>query len=96
MTTKTSRSRRLLIQSAATLAAGTVIGGVQIPKATAQTKLSKEAVKYQDKPNGEKECDDCIQFIPGKTAGAAGTCKVVEGSIDPHGYCIAFVPKPKG
>jgi hypothetical protein len=36
-----------------------------------------------------------MQFIPGATPKANGTCKVVEGVISPHGYCIAFTPKPK-
>jgi hypothetical protein len=96
MTAETKLTRRLLIQSAATFAAGAVLGGIRTSSAAEQAKLSKEAMKYQDKPNGEKECDDCIQFIPGKSADAPGTCKVVQGSINPHGYCIAFVPKPKG
>ena len=43
-----------------------------------------------------KDCDDCIQFVPGPTSEAAGSCKVVAGSISPHGYCLAFTPKPPG
>jgi hypothetical protein len=42
-----------------------------------------------------KDCDDCSQFVPGKTARDLGTCKIVEGEINPHGHCIAFTPKPK-
>jgi hypothetical protein len=26
----------------------------------------------------------------------AGSCKVVAGAISPHGYCLAFTPKPSG
>lgn len=59
-------------------------------------KLSKAEVQYRDRPNGGKDCDDCIQFVPGPTAEAAGSCKVVAGSISPHGYCLAFTPKPAG
>jgi hypothetical protein len=57
-------------------------------------KASKEAMKYQDHPNGDKRCDTCVQFIAGKTPDAMGTCKVVAGEISPSGYCIAWAPKP--
>ena len=42
-----------------------------------------------------KDCDDCSQFVPGETATDLGTCKIVEGAINPHGHCFAFTPKPK-
>ena len=62
----------------------------------APNKLSKEAVKYTDAGNVEgKDCDDCSQFVPGKTAKEPASCKIVEGPINPHGHCIAFSPKPK-
>jgi hypothetical protein len=62
----------------------------------AQTKLAKSAVQYVDAGKEEgKDCDDCIQFIPGKTRQGMGTCKIVEGEINPHGHCIAFTPKPR-
>jgi hypothetical protein len=59
-------------------------------------KLSKAEVQYLDRPNGGKDCDDCIQFVPGPTPKAAGSCNVVAGFISPHGYCLAFTPKPSG
>jgi hypothetical protein len=62
----------------------------------APAKLGKAAVQYVDAGEEEsKDCDDCIQFVPGRTASALGTCKIVEGAINPHGHCIAFTPKPK-
>ena len=96
MVAKAKLSRRLFVKSAVMLVGGAALEGVRPSPATAQTKLSKAAVKYQTKPNGEKECDDCIQFVPGASADAMGTCKVVEGEISPHGYCIAFVAKKAG
>ena len=63
--------------------------------ARAEGKLAKADVKYQDQPNTGKDCDDCLHFIPGATADAKGSCKVVEGVISPHGYCAAFTRKPK-
>ena len=62
----------------------------------ADAKLAKSAVQYVDDgkvPN--KDCDDCIQFIPGAKADGVGTCRIVAGAINPHGHCIAFSPKPK-
>ena len=60
------------------------------------SKLSKDAVKYTDAGNAEgKDCDDCSQFVPGKSVKGTATCKIVEGPINPHGHCIAFSPKPK-
>src|SRR5438034_5840464 len=62
----------------------------------ADKKLAKSAVQYEDlAKKAGTDCDDCIQFVPGKTAIALGTCKIVEGEINPHGHCIAFTPKPK-
>ena len=62
----------------------------------AETKLAKSAVQYVDAGKVEgKDCDDCIQFVSGKTAKDSGSCKIVEGVINPHGHFIAFSPKPK-
>jgi len=65
-----------------------------MPKAIA-AKLSKADVQYQDQPKSGKDCDDCIQFVPDPKRKNMGTCKVVEGAVSAHGYCLAFTPKPK-
>lgn len=54
---------------------------------------SKAQFKYQDKPNGSKQCSNCTFFIPGSSATANGTCKIVQGDISPKGYCIAYSAK---
>ena len=59
-------------------------------------KLTKAEVQYRGRPNDGKDCDDCIQFVPGTSPNATGSCKVVAGAISPHGYCLAFTPKPSG
>ena len=71
---------------------GGVIGAVGIVgatpnQATAQPKISKVAVNYQDHPDGDKRCDKCAQFQP------PDACKVVEGSISPQGSCRIFMLK---
>ena len=56
-------------------------------EALAQAKATKEAMKYQDKPSGDKQCSNCLQFV------APDGCKVVDGTVSPSGYCIAWVKK---
>jgi hypothetical protein len=90
------KSRRSLLKRAVLLAGVAAVPLLAHTRgAFAANKLAKADVKYQDKPDAGKDCDDCLQFIPGATPKAPGTCKVVEGAINPHGYCIAFTPKPK-
>ena len=90
-------SRRNALQTGLGVVTGAALAGVAATGAwAADSKLAKPAVKYVDAGKDEgKDCDDCIQFVPGKTAKDPGTCKIVEGSINPHGHCIAFSPKPK-
>jgi hypothetical protein len=93
----TGVSRRSLVKGGVCALAGIAIASLTGTRVSAaDTKLAKSAVQYVDagKEQG-KDCDDCIQFIPGKTPEAMGTCKIVEGEINPHGHCIAFTPKPK-
>lgn len=89
-------SRRSIIKGGVSALAGIAIA--LLPRArlsAAETKLAKAAVRYVDAgKEAGKDCDDCIQFIPGKTPDSMGTCKVVEGEINPHGHCLAFTPKP--
>lgn len=81
-------SRRSLL-SQALLLTGAALTASVVPsrQASAQQKASKMAMKYQDKPNGDMHCSNCMQFVP------PASCKVVEGVISPNGYCIAWVKK---
>jgi len=62
----------------------------------ADGKARKADMQYQDKPKDGQDCDDCIHFVPGKSAKAMGQCQIVEGPISPNGWCIEFQPKKKG
>jgi hypothetical protein len=89
-------SRRSLITGGIRALAGIAIVSLSATRTgAAETKLAKSVVQYEDvgKQKGA-DCDDCVQFIPAKAANALGTCKIVEGEINPHGHCIAFTPKP--
>ena len=88
MNSSNKLTRRSLLGRAAWLAGATLAGTiVPIKLASAQQKVSKEAMKYQDKPNGSMQCSNCMQFEP------PSSCKVVAGTISPNGYCIAWVKK---
>ena len=90
-------SRRVVLQRGLGAITGAALAGVAGTAArAAEAKLAKSAVQYVDAGKDEgKDCDDCAQFLPGKTEKDNGTCKIVEGAINPHGHCIAFTPKPK-
>jgi hypothetical protein len=85
--------RHVLKCAAAALAAIPVVISAKA-LAAESAKTSKATMKYQDHPNGKQRCDGCLQFIPGSSPKAHGTCKVVAGDISPQGWCIAFAPKP--
>ena len=82
--TEASASRRAL------LLAGVGLVLVSVPRrAGAQQKVAQKLVQYQEKPKGALECDKCLHFI------APNSCKMVDGKINPKGWCALFAPKPK-
>jgi hypothetical protein len=58
-----------------------------------ESKSSQASMHYQTTPNGSMQCSKCRFFVPGKDAQSDGTCQVVDGSISPNGYCMAFAAK---
>jgi hypothetical protein len=63
--------------------------------AAAKNDALRTAFKYQDTPDGDKMCSNCMHFVPGKTADAPGGCNLLAGDteISPKGYCTAWVKK---
>ena len=51
-------------------------------------KVSQKIVKYQDTPKGELRCDNCALFE------APSSCKTVDGTIAPQGWCAVYAKKP--
>jgi hypothetical protein len=47
--------------------------------------LAQKAVSYQATPKGEARCDNCKQFT------APSSCKIVDGSVEPSGWCTVYV-----
>ena len=68
--------------------AGLVLAGAARP-AEAQQKMAQKLVQYQQQPKGSQQCELCLHFV------APSSCKLVEGTINPKGWCALFAPKPK-
>jgi len=63
----------------------------------AQNAQMRTALKYQDQPNKDQRCGNCMQFVPGKTPKDRGECKIMPGDteISPNGWCTAWVAAAK-
>jgi hypothetical protein len=82
----TKLSRRSLLQGAACAACAVPILLVTSEAALA-AKVSQASVHYKNSPNGDKKCSTCKQFV------APSTCKSVQGTISPNGYCNIWTKK---
>jgi hypothetical protein len=51
-------------------------------------KVSQASVQYQAQPKGDLKCSDCMHFNA-----ESSTCKLVEGSISPEGWCSLWSKK---
>jgi hypothetical protein len=78
-------SRRAVLWTGVGALAATLIPA----RAGAQAKIPPKLVQYQEKPKGPQECDNCLQFV------APSSCKLVDGKINPKGWCQLYAPKPK-
>jgi hypothetical protein len=84
-------TRRTFVQGAVMLPA---LAGLLTARAPADaSKASQVQMHYQTTPKDGMHCSLCKFFIPGQDAQANGTCQVVDGSISPNGYCIAYTAK---
>lgn len=82
-------SRRSILRAFAVTGGGAILGTmISGHRASAQTKTSQKVVGYQDMPKGAQRCDNCAQFE------TPSSCKIVEGSIAPGGWCKVYVKKP--
>jgi len=84
-------TRRTFVANAIALPA--FAGLLLAETATAQAKASQTAVHYQSTPKNGQKCSTCSQFVPGSSASKSGTCKIVDGSISPNGWCMAYQAK---
>jgi hypothetical protein len=86
--------RRRFLKAGSVLAMIPVIGVSDGANAATNASL-RTSLKYQGKPEGDKNCANCAQFVPGATAKDLGACKIIPGDteISPQGYCIAWTKK---
>ena len=84
----TNISRRIILRRIATAAPVTLLAtALGSQDAAAGGSVPQSAAGYQDKPNGDKQCDGCSRFAP------PSSCKVVAGVISPSGWCKLFAAK---
>ena len=91
MTGSQGISRRQVLTIAAAAAGTSVTGAAAVigtSTAAQAAKVSQKIVKYQDTPKGEQRCDNCVQFE------APSSCKTVDGTVAPQGWCIVYAKKP--
>ncbi len=89
-----SASRRNLLRAGLALAAGGAAGAAEAqPRppqqqlAQAAEKLAQNIVQYQQTPKDGAKCDACVNWEP------PNACKIVAGTINPNGWCVAYAPK---
>jgi hypothetical protein len=82
-------SRRRFLRSASLAgASGAVFGaGLLASPASAGAKVSQSAASYRPTSQNSAHCETCIQFQP------PAACKVVDGSINPSGWCSFYAAK---
>lgn len=78
--------RRSLLQAGL----GLVAAAAAARPAAADDKLAQELVQYQATPKAEAGpdaiCVKCVNWV------APNACKIVAGTINPNGWCVAFAP----
>jgi hypothetical protein len=69
-------------------AAVTATPALALMAGTATAKIQQAGVKYQNEPKDGKQCSDCSFFV------APNSCRQVDGTISPTGYCLLWAKKP--
>jgi hypothetical protein len=78
-------SRRLVLRGA--VAAAGAVPALLAGTGKASAKVPKQSVSYRETPNGGNSCSTCGNFV------APSGCSLVEGSINPDGWCGLFKAK---
>lgn len=92
----TQESRRNFLKIGGSALAMIPVLAVSGQAFAAKNDALRTALKYQGTPNADKNCANCMQFVPGKTPKDLGGCKIMPGDteIAPTGYCTAWAKKP--
>jgi hypothetical protein len=81
------KDRRAALRGLVSVGLGAAALATGARTAKAQEKLAQNIVQYQETPNAGNECDKCVNWV------APNQCKIVAGTINPKGWCVAFAPK---
>ena len=79
-------SRRNVLRGV-TLTAGSAALLAALTTQRAEAKMKQEAAGYQATPKDGQRCSGCTVFV------APASCRLVDGTISPDGYCRFFVKK---
>ena len=90
-------SRRVWLKAAAGAAVAAPLVFFARQGLAAKNDALRGSLKYQDTPSGTKRCDNCMQWVAGKTAKDKGGCKILpdDTEISPSGFCVAWVELKK-
>ncbi len=84
MSNKIETSRRVILQTGL----GVIAAAAAVSRAKADDKLAQELVQYVPKSVTEgAACNKCVNWIE------PNACKIVAGTINPAGWCVAYAPK---
>jgi len=101
MNDNTNTGRRNLLKSISLGLASIPVIAISRNVYAAKNDALRTALKYADKPvtvNGVvQQCNNCVQWVPGKDPKALGGCKILPGDteISPMGHCTGWSPAPK-
>ncbi len=75
-------SRRVVLRGALVVAGAVpvLLSGIT----AAEAKVKQKDVHYQQEPKDGQQCSKCANFE------APASCKLVDGEINPNGYCQLF------
>jgi hypothetical protein len=79
-------SRRIVLRGL--FAAGCALCLPRLSEAQHDSRLSKERAQYQDHPEGDQKCGNCMHFV------TPDACHIVEGTVKPEGWCKLWAKKP--
>jgi hypothetical protein len=82
-------SRRTVLGAGVVAVAAVIVPTIAPHPAAAQQKVKPAMVQYQQTPKNKQECDTCLHWVP------PDQCKMVEGKINPKGWCSLYALKPK-
>ena len=80
-------SRRAFLEAAAFGGAAVVAAGYASTPAQAANKVPQKSVRYQQTPKDGQRCDNCSFWQ------TPSSCTLVDGKIDPAGWCSLYRKK---